>query len=123
MENFFTKELKPLLYHSLRRIKNRFDFFEEKDNFLFWYFGIFTVLNHSDKISSIKEGLRNFVITAHKLKCLLDKFSDPEIRLSMFLSDLRNNFLEDKIIMRIDIETFRIYIDCFYETFLILGFL
>lgn len=123
VENFFTEEFKSLLHHSFRRIKDWFNFFKEKENFLFGYFSIFTVINHCDKISSIKICLRFSVVSAHKFKSLLNKFPDPVIRLTMLLSELLNNSLEDEIVMWIDIETFWVYIDCFDNVFLILWFL
>lgn len=90
---------------------------------MFWYLRIFTVLNHCNKISPVKVCFSIFVETAHKFQSLLNQFSDPKIWISQFVTDLLNGFLEDKIIMRIDIETLWIDIDCFDEAFFVFWFL
>jgi hypothetical protein len=67
---------------------------------------IFATLNHGDKISSIEVSLGSLVISGDKFERLLNKGSEIGIGLSSFVGDLLDDLLEDKVVMRVDIEAF-----------------
>ncbi len=118
-KDLFTKELKSLLNHFFGWIKNTFHFFNKLQNILLKNLGIFATLNHGDKIASIKVSLGSLVISGNKFERLLNKRSEIGIGLSSFVGDLLDDLLEDKVVMRVDIEAFGVDIDCLDEGFLV----
>ena len=122
-ENFLTKELKTLLDHFLWWVEYTLNFFKKLQDFVFENLRILAVLNHVDKVSSKEISFGLLVISDNELQGLLDELPETWIGLAVFVGNLVDDFLEDKVVVRVDVETFGVDIDGFDEVFLVFGFL
>ena len=77
--------------------------------------GIFAVLNHGNEVSAKEISFGFLVISDDELESLLDELPETWVSLSVFLGNLLDDFLEDQVVVRIDIEAFGVDVDGFDE--------